>query len=247
MKTNNLLLCCVTILFFTCSKNEIEQDLISNSENTPLYHEDDTVDIDEISYYYLDGEETELENIIETDEQVWATHLNGDGEAICDVFSDDAGFLTWWSNNGATQSELDRYTACMAIRDYAITHNITTQYPDEENFENLPQHFIDYVLSKIPGYYQSYNKNSGEKPLVHAYIELRDGTNMTGTSRSFTTLHSHYGSFRNDASSGVLVVGGATIFCDWIWYGGRKWAFVTLIGAQFNTLGTGDNRFDSHF
>lgn len=247
MKSRSIIIVAAIVLS-SCNKERIENEIETNANVTlQSESESDTVFIDEISYYYLNGVETELENIIETDDQVWATHINDFGEAVCDVFSDDADFLAWWSLNGATQAQLDRYNACMEVRDYALAHHILRDYPDEENLQNLPQHFQDFVLSKIPDYYGGSNKNGSEQTLVHIYIRLHDGQNMTETNRDFTTLHSHYGSFRNDASSGVLVGGGVTIFCNWIWYGGTKWPFITLLGAQWNDLGTANNRIDSHF
>lgn len=250
MKTNFLFAILLGAALFSCKKDEVMNEVQNETKEVVQNSGTDTVVVDTISEYYVDGVLTDLDAIVETDEQVWATHYVEDADVWrCDVFANDADFLTWWAANGASQDELDRYRAVMDVRDYAIAHNIPDDYPNEEDLNNLPQHFQDYVLDKLPEMDRSLNKNgSSDQALVHAFFRLYDGFSQTGTNRAFTTLHANYSSFRNRASSGRFTLPGVTFLCDWIWYGGQKWPFITYGGTvDFDELGSAHNRADSHF
>lgn len=249
MKTNFFLLSIVSVALFSCQKEEIKNTVEQkNAENTPVQSGSDTITMDTIYDYYLDGTFTKLSDIVPDDGQVWAVVQNSsNGHFDCYVASSDANFLSWWSNNGGTQSMIDHYQACMEIRDYAIENDMIVNYEAEEDLNQYPQHFRDYVLERIPDYFGSEGKKENDNHTLGAALNLLyDGYSFTGTSRTYTVAQGNYGSFSNLASS-LRMTSGSTLFCDFAWFGGRKWYYVSIIFTQFGDLNTANNRFNSHF
>ena len=250
MKTNyfSILGICALIAFGCNKQDEILEVKESQVHDIELSEEGEVLQLGDPETYYLDGVEVDLGDIIESPDQIWANYLDENNVLVCNVFSTESSFLEWWQNNGATSDDLTRYTKCMEIRDYAEEHDIETNYGDEEDFDNFPVHFQDYVLDKLPDYNGASYKNDQTHSTLNSSIWKKqfDNTNFSGSNKTWAAYAGNYGSFDNKPSS-MQMAHGTNFFCDKDWFRGRKWFYFSIVLVQFNSLGTANNRWQSHF